>query len=278
MQSSKKTRVGFIGGGNIARSLINGLVESGWRPDQIAVSDPHPEQLTRIQQKHAVVIATTNAETAEFADVVILAVKPQNMADVCKPLAPLLQNSGKLVLSVAAGIPVNNISTWLGGSTSIVRVMPNTPALLGYGASGAFASREVSPPQKEIAQAILSAVGLIRWVDTEQAINAVTAVSGSGPAYFFYLMEALEDAAIELGLDAELARDLIAQTAIGSGYMMRDSGKPPGILRDNVTSPGGTTLAAVEVFRGSDTKQVFKKAVLAAHQRAIEMAQEFGNN
>ena len=275
---NQQTKVGFIGGGNIARSLINGLVESGWKAAQIAVSDPHSEQLDRVQHKHGVAVGSDNTKTADFADVVILAVKPQNMADVCKGLAPVIHGSQKLVLSVAAGIPVERMDAWLGGAIPIVRVMPNTPALLGYGASGAFANPQVSQAQLEIAQAILSAVGLIRWVSTEQEINAVTAVSGSGPAYFFYLMEALEDAAIELGLDAELARDLIAQTAIGSAYMMRDSGKPPGILRDNVTSPGGTTLAAVEVFRGSDTKQVFKKAVLAAHHRAMEMAQEFGND
>lgn len=276
--TGQRHSVGFIGAGNISRSLISGLIDSGWHPDQIRVSDPDPDQLSRVTAKHPVLTGHDNAKTADFADVLILAVKPQIMAQVSRPMAVVLQRHKPLVMTVAAGIGVDPLDKWLGGDMAIVRVMPNTPALLGYGASGAFANASVTHTQKALADKILNAVGIVRWVDREQDIDAVTAISGSGPAYFFYLMEAMENTATQLGLDAQLARDLIAQTAIGAAYMMRDSGKPPGTLRDNVTSPGGTTLAAMQVCDRADTHSVLQQAVLAAHERALEMAQDFSND
>ena len=271
-----KQTVGFIGAGNIARSLMSGLINSQWQADQIMVSDPNTDQLARMTEKHPVMATTNNNELAQNCSVVVLAVKPQIMRRVCEDLEATFDKKKPLILSVAAGIRVQDIDRWLGGHFPIVRVMPNTPALLGHGASGVYANDEVSEHQRQTADLILSAVGITRWVTSETDMDAVTAVSGTGPAYFFLLMEALENAATRLGLEPEVARELIAQTAIGSAYMMRDSGRPPGLLRENVTSPGGTTVAAMEVFKENKVIQVIEQAVVAAHDRARDMADAFG--
>lgn len=270
--------VGFIGAGNIARCLIAGLINSGWSPDNICVSDPDAQQREKIETRHGIKTTEQNTLVAQQSDLLALCVKPQIMQFVCKDLADTLQDRSPLILSVAAGIRVADLKRWLGKDLPIVRVMPNTPALLGFGASGLFANSVVNKKQKTDAEQILNAVGITRWVPEESAMDAVTAISGSGPAYFFLLMEALESAATKLGLEAELARDLIAQTAIGAAYMMRDSGKPPGVLRDNVTSPGGTTAAAMKVFEQDKTLDALENGVLAANQRAEEMATALGGD
>ena len=264
----------FIGGGNMARSLIGGLVQKGFSPAAIRVSEPVPEARDTLAADFGVAVFSDNTAACAGADLVVLAVKPQVMQTVAAALAPALVHS-PVVVSIAAGIPVTALQHWLGATTPVIRCMPNTPALVHLGASGLFASAQVSDEQKALAEQLFSAVGLVVWLSAESEIDAVTALSGSGPAYFFLLMEAMQSAGEALGLSAETARQLTLQTALGAATMAAGSDVGPDELRRRVTSPAGTTEKAINTFLAGDLPALVDKAVRAASDRAREMADEF---
>lgn len=267
--------LGFLGAGNMATALVGGLLARGWPADRLWLSDAHPAQL----QPHAergLRTTTDNRELAARADVLVLAVKPQVMAGVLKPLADLVQQRRPLIVSIAAGIPADSLERWLGGSLPVVRAMPNTPALVQTGATGLFANPRVSEAQRALAEQVLGAVGLTLWVEREDLIDAVTAVSGSGPAYFFYVMEAMIAAGVKLGLDERDARALALQTALGSAQMAITADVGPAELRRRVTSPAGTTERAVQVFDAGDLSGLFARALQACADRGAEMALQLG--
>ena len=214
-------------------------------------------------------------DAARDADVIVLAVKPQVMRLVCESLRECAQATQPLTVSIAAGIRIAQIDRWLGGAQAIVRAMPNTPALIGAGATGLHANARVSPAQRELAQSILGAAGTSEWIADEALMDTVTALSGSGPAYFFLLVEALEEAAVAQGLPRETARALAIQTCLGAGRMLRESGEAPATLRQRVTSPNGTTQAAIESFETSDLRAIVARAVAAATKRGQELSAQF---
>lgn len=264
------SRIAFIGAGNMANSLIRGLIAKGVPAGNIAACDIDSAKLAELEAECGIRTGSMNAMAAD-ADVLLLAVKPQVMAQVCETLSPLLRNS-TLIISIAAGIPIKSMEQWLGAQQAIVRCMPNTPALVLEGATGLFANAHTSKVQRELAEAILSAVGISRWLHTENDINAVTALSGSGPAYYFLLMEAMEQAAVKLGLEPELARALTIQTALGAAKLAASSDVALDELRRRVTSPNGTTQAAIEQFEREDFRGLVERAVTAAQKRSVELA------
>ena len=268
--------IGFIGAGNMGRSLAGGLLKSGWDRQKLVLADPSPEQRQVVGNLLGLTVYANNNEVADRADVLVLATKPQQMRAVCKGLAPAVQRRKPLIVSIAAGVRINNIENWLGGNLPIVRVMPNTPALVNSGASGLFANPRASDRQRELAESILRTVGVTIWLSSEDQLDAVTGVSGSGPAYFFLAMEALEQAAVEQGLDAATARLLAVETAFGAAKMALESGTDPAELRRNVTSPGGTTERAITEFQDGGFERLFKQAVAAATARSRELADMLG--
>jgi pyrroline-5-carboxylate reductase len=271
MATALNQNICFIGGGNMAQALIGGLLSRGLPTTRITVSDP-VEQIRQILEEKRIQTTTDNVEAIQNADVVVLAVKPQVLATVLQPLKGLL--SDKLVISIIAGAEIQTISELIGGSQRIVRVMPNTPALVQTGAHGIYASEAVNAQDRELTSQILAATGLTIWVDSEAQIDAVTAVSGSGPAYFFYLMESMIRAGKNLGLDEKVATALTLQTALGAAQMAITSSNSPSELRKNVTSPNGTTQAALEVFDRAQISQNIQAALAAAQKRSQELAQE----
>lgn len=271
MATALNQNICFIGGGNMTQALIGGLLSRGLPTTRITVSDP-VEQIRQILEEKGIQTTTDNVEAIQNADVVVLAVKPQVLATVLQPLKGLL--SDKLVISIIAGAEIQTISELIGGSQRIVRVMPNTPALVETGAHGIYASEAVNAQDRELTSQILAATGLTIWVDSEAQIDAVTAVSGSGPAYFFYLMESMIRAGKNLGLDEKVATALTLQTALGAAQMAITSSNSPSELRKNVTSPNGTTQAALEVFDRAQISQNIQAALAAAQKRSQELAQE----
>lgn len=269
--------IGFIGAGNMASALIGGLLAKGYTPDQISVSDPSASQREPLAARGVFTSADNEAVIAR-SDVVILAVKPQVMSAVAQPLAEAVQAKQPLIISIAAGIPVEGLQRWLGGNLAIVRVMPNTPALVQTGATGLFASEKVSHEQKALAESVLAAVGITLWVEEEHLIDAVTAVSGSGPAYFFYVMESMIAAGVALGLDEKSARALTLQTALGAAQMAITSDVGPAELRRRVTSPAGTTERAINVFDAENVQAIFGRALQACNDRGAELAAELGKD
>ena len=267
-------RLAFIGGGNMARSLIGGLVQKGCDPTRIRVSDPSPEQLNRISSRFPVETVSDNLKAATGADVLVFAVKPQMLKAAAVGLADEVRRSRPLVISIAAGVTEPDLKAWLGTQAAIVRVMPNTPALLGAGAAALWANPAVSTAQKASAQALLEAVGIALWIEDESLMDAVTALSGSGPAYFFLLMELMEAAGIELGLPADAARRLTLQTAYGAARMALESGESPAALRRQVTSPGGTTAAAVGAFEAAGLGAIVTRALTAARDRGRQLSKD----
>lgn len=265
--------IAFIGAGNMAGSLINGLIESGTAPSEIAVADPVATQLEKFSAL-GVSAAASNDSAVEVADVVVLAVKPQVTGRVLTQLSGLKPH--QLIISIVAGIDLRSLEAWLPEKQPIVRCMPNTPALLGAGMTGLFANKQVSHSQKDSATHILSAVGEVAWVTKETHLDAVTALSGSGPAYFFLLMENMILAGQKLGLDAELSKKLTQQTAFGAALMAQNNDIDPGTLRKNVTSPGGTTEAALNLMLNEGLPATVIEALTAAENRAKELAVEFG--
>ncbi len=274
MTSAVNSNICFIGGGNMAQALIGGLISRGLPPTRITVSDP-VEQIRQLLQEKEVHVTQDNVAAIQNADVVVLAVKPQVLATVLRPLKGLL--SDKLVISIIAGAEIQTISNLI-DSNRIVRVMPNTPALVQTGAHGIYANEVVGTSDRELTSQILAATGLTIWVNSEAQIDTVTAVSGSGPAYFFYLMESMIRAGKNLGLDEKVATALTLQTALGAAQMAITSSNTPSELRKNVTSPNGTTQAALEVFDRAQISQNIQSALAAAQKRSQELAQELSDS
>jgi len=273
MISSKPT-IAIIGAGNMGSALAGGLIANNYPANHIWLTDPSAEKLKHIAQTLKVQVTQQNEQAIQLAKVVILAVKPQVMANVATALAPEIQIYKPLILSIAAGIPLVSLQKWLGKESAIVRAMPNTPALIRCGASGLFANSEATQEQRQMAESIMQAVGMTVWLNTESELDIVTALSGSGPAYFFLIIEALQEAAKELGLSAEVARLLALQTAYGASRMAQESSQTVKELRQQVTSPGGTTERAIQVFEEGHLRELFKKALRAAKERSEELAHQ----
>jgi pyrroline-5-carboxylate reductase len=264
------TQLAFIGGGNMARSLIGGLLKTGILPATISVA----EARQWLGREFGIACYAENRLAAAQAEVIVLAVKPQIMPAIHAELQDTLQRNRPLLISIAAGVRLDQLERWFGSSLPIVRCMPNTPALIGAGATGLCANHRVSPAQKAQAQHILDAAGITCWIDHEALMDTVTAISGSGPAYFFALVEALEAAAVAQGMPRETARLLAAQTCLGAGRMLVEGGEDPAVLRQRVTSPHGTTQAALESLTADALPRIIARAVAAATERGIALANE----
>ena len=268
-------RLAFIGGGNMAAALISGLIKRGISPGRLAVADPNQDQLQRLVRDFGIEAAADNASAVQGAEAVILAVKPQLLRGVAVALAPHLQGE-PLVISVAAGIPHAALARWFGPQIPVIRTMPNRPALNGFGATGLYAPAGVGADCRALAEDLMAAVSATVWVQHESQMDTVTALSGSGPAYFFLFMEALEAAAHERGLPTEIAHRLTLETAFGAAQMARQSPDTLATLREQVTSKGGTTAAALEVLNAAGLRAIVAHAVAAADRRSAELAAEFG--
>ena len=268
--------IAFIGAGNMASSIVGGLVEAGHPAQRIRAADPYPASLERLAEIAPITVCNDNAEAARGADIIILAVKPQVMGEALESIAAPVKSGGAVIISIAAGITLSTMKARLGEQAAIVRCMPNTPALLGCGASGLYAADSVSEQQRNQAQYILSAVGMTSWVPNEQALDAVTALSGSGPAYFFLFMEAMIDAGCQLGLERGVATELALQTGLGAARMALENDVDLVELRKRVTSPGGTTERAVASFEQDGLRDIVSTAMQSAADRAKEMAREMG--
>lgn len=266
--------IGFIGGGNMAESLVGGLVATGHDPDRILVADPSSERRDLLTKKHGIAALEDNIATAAQADILVMAVKPNVMAEVLRTLQATLAVRKPLLITIAAGLPMRLYRDILGPDIPLVRAMPNTPSLLRAGITGAVLDAAGRKDVKPLATSVLGAVGEVRWLDNDTQLDALSTVSGSGPAYFFYLMECMQAAAEKLGLDADLSRDLVLHTALGSAKLALHDAAPPAELRRRVTSPGGTTAEALAVMRAADLDVVMEKALKAAFKRAGEIASE----
>ena len=267
-------RIAIVGGGNMARAIIGGLVAKGIRAADILVVEIDAPARLRLVAEFGVTTLEAAGPMLVHADVLLLAVKPQNMREAAEAAAPHLAQP--LVISVAAGIRLGDLGRWLGGRARLVRAMPNTPALVQAGIAGLYAPPAVDQDARSQAEAVLRAVGRVVWVADETQLDAVTAVSGSGPAYVFYFLEALEAAAIDLGLPADVGRRLALATFEGSVKLALQSGEPPATLRANVTSKGGTTARAIHVLDEAHVSDAVVAAVKGAAARARELGDEFG--
>jgi pyrroline-5-carboxylate reductase len=277
MQEIQHIRISLIGGGNMARGLIGGLLGSGTDPAQIMVADPDTHSRDRLRRDFQVHVTGDNTAAVADAQVVVLAVKPQQMAAVTRALAPALAQTRPIVVSVAAGIRAADLARWTGDHIPIVRAMPNRPALIGAGATGLYAGRGAGPAEQRLAEHVLAASGLCLWVASENDLDLVTALSGSGPAYFFRLAELMAEAATAQGLDAATARRLAAQTLAGAGKLVAAEAEPDlSRMRSEVTSKGGTTEAALAVFASGGLDRLVAAAQEAAAQRSRELAEQFG--
>ncbi len=265
-------RVAFVGGGNMARSLIGGLIARGSEPGRLSVSEPQAALREALAREFGIRAAQDNLDAIRGADLVLLAVKPQAMRGVCEELAGHVD--GAIVISIAAGITCAQLQRWLRHAACIVRCMPNTPALLGTGATGLYTDAAATPAQRAAAEAVLGAVGLCVWIEDEARMDAVTALSGSGPAYVFLLAEAMQDAAVALGLPAEAARALTRQTLLGAARMLNEGEEDAPSLRQRVTSPGGTTQAALESFAADGFRDSVARALAAAERRGVELSRQ----
>lgn len=266
--------IGFIGAGNMARSLLGGLLQQGHPAVSLRASDPDADSRERVAAM-GVAADDDNAALVAACDAVVLAVKPQQLAGVLSGIAPALRRHRPLLVSIAAGIPVKTLLAGAGDDTlAVVRAMPNTPALLGAGATGALANSACGERERTLADAILGAAGIVEWVEDESLLDVVTAVSGSGPAYFFLLMELVTGAGESLGLPPETARRLCVQTALGAARMADETGEPLAQLRKQVTSPGGTTAAALDALEAAGIRDIVARAVTAARDRGRALAAE----
>ena len=274
------TKLGFIGGGNMASSLIGGLVNNSDQqdltPQDIMVYEPNAEKAEQLRAQFNIQLATDNTQLIEFANVIVIAVKPQVLQNVLEPLTQAFKSKKPLIVSIVAGIRSNSIEQWLDHEYAIVRVMPNTPALVGAGASGLYANQKVNDEQKTTTETLLNAVGMCRWVDQENDIDSVTALSGSGPAYFMLFIKSLIDAAEAAGLDKKTAKDLALATASGSTELIANSEDSLQTLIDNVTSPGGTTEQALLSFDTDKLSTIVGSAFEAARRRSEELADQLG--
>jgi pyrroline-5-carboxylate reductase len=268
----------FIGGGNMGGALIRGLIARGLAASRISVGEAHQARRIELADQLGVHVSADNQEIVQGADVIVIAVKPQDMAGTVQGIATAIRRPPPLMISIAAGIRVADIQGWCGPGVSVVRAMPNRPALNGAGATGLFAAADVSEPQRALAAQVMSAVGTTVWVSDESLIDVVTALSGSGPAYFFLVAELMTDAAVNLGLDRASAHELAIQTLYGSGLMARQGDGDLARLRAEVTSKGGTTEAAVRSFDAANLRGIVAAAVTAATDRGREMARAFGQS
>jgi pyrroline-5-carboxylate reductase len=270
----KSAIIAIIGGGHMGRSLVGGLLADGYDGQKIWIAGPSQEKLNHLAQQFGVNTTTDNQAAVKNADVIIFCVKPQILQGVAAQLAGVIQKTKPLIVSVVTGVRVAAIQHWIGDQIAIVRAMPNTPALIGCGASGLYANKFVTQEQANNAESILRAVGVVVWLQDEKLVDVVTAISGSGPAYFFLIMEALQQAAERLGLAPEVARLLTLQTAFGAGRMALESSEELANLRRHVTSPGGTTEQAVRVLEEADIRGLLYKTALAAKNRAEQLANQ----
>ena len=270
--------IAFVGGGNMAASLIGGLIADGYPESAIRVAEPDPGRRERLAGRWRVAVLEGNREAVRGAAVAVLAVKPQVVPVVARELGGLLREQGSLVVSVAAGVRTVDLARWLGFDAPLVRAMPNTPAMVQSGATALYATPGTGEAERERAESLLRAVGITVWVDDEALMDAVTALSGSGPAYFFLLMEALAEAGTALGLSPEQARLLTLETAFGAAKMALESEEPPAALRERVTSPGGTTERALAVLETGDLRGLLRRAVEAARDRSRELAEILGRD
>ncbi|NCF72141.1 MAG: pyrroline-5-carboxylate reductase [Gammaproteobacteria bacterium] len=268
-------KVAFIGGGNMARALAGGMLVAGYEPGHILISEPLVEHRERLVEEFpGTVIRASNADVVAEAECIVLAVKPQILPEVCKPLADAVQQARPLIISIAAGVRSHDIDSWLGGGLSVVRVMPNQPALLRLGISGMYANDRTSDTQRRAASNIVSTTGPVVMVATEDDIDTVTAVSGTGPAYFYLLVDMLVSVAEEMGLDHDSALALVLETARGAGEMAEQSGETMETLIARVRSPGGTTAAAFDYIDNTNFRDIFSAAVIAARDRARDLADQ----
>lgn len=270
-------RIGFIGGGNMASALLGGLLGKGMRADAMRVIEPAAAQRDTLRERFGVsTFERADAAALRGLDLVLIAVKPQQMREAVAGLAPLLAET--LVVSIAAGIRARDLSRWLDDHRRIVRAMPNTPALIGMGVTGLAALPGADANDRAMAERVLGAVGATVWVDDEAGLDAVTALSGSGPAYVFLFIEALQQGALALGLDAGQARLLALHTVAGAAQLALQSADPPATLRERVTSKGGTTAAALAVMEAGGLRQLIDQALAAAQRRSVELGDEFGRD
>lgn len=276
---SEEKKLTFIGAGNMARSLVGGLLANGWQGTQITLADPSPEVSAKFANLGpGLTFSTDNLAAISGADIIVLAVKPQVLQTVCRSLTLSFGSARPLIVSIAAGILITDIDRWLGGDFPIVRAMPNTPALVQSGATGLYANNAVNETQHALAESLLRAVGSTVWLPSEEQLNAVTALSGSGPAYYFLVMEAMQAAGEHLGLNTETAKLLSIETAFGAAKLALESEESPATLRENVTSKGGTTEQALLSLEQDGLRDLFIKAMSAAKQRAEELAKELGTD
>jgi pyrroline-5-carboxylate reductase len=269
-------RIAFLGGGNMAGALIGGLVAKGFDARSISVIEVSPAAREKLAEKYGVRVSTAPDAATQEADTLLLAVKPQDMKAALASLAARVE--GKLVVSVAAGLRLDALARWLGGHRKLVRAMPNTPALIGAGISGLYALPEVTADERRRAETILGAVGEVVWVEDERLLDPVTAVSASGPAYVFWFIEQLERSATALGIAPEAARKLAIATVLGAARLAASSGEPPQLLRERVTSKGGTTEAALKVFAEERLAERFARAIEAASRRGAELGELLGED
>ncbi|MDY0148312.1 MAG: pyrroline-5-carboxylate reductase [Halothiobacillus sp.] len=270
-------RIAFIGGGNMAAALVEGLrknqADDATHAQTLVVSDPSETRRELLTSLYGVLCSAENAEAIDSADLIVLAVKPNQIYSIAQEIATVLQPH-QLVVSIAAGITIDALQRWLGGHAAVVRAMPNTPAMVGCGATGLYASPMLTPDQRNLAESLMRAVGLVQWVEREADIDAVTALSGSGPAYIFLVMEAMQAAAEDLGLPAETARLLTLETVYGAARLAMSADEPPAQLRARVTSPNGTTERGIAALEQAGLRDAFAQALSAAHQRSIELGRE----
>jgi len=268
-------KVAFVGGGNMTRALAGGMLAAGYEASHILISEPLAEHRdSLLHELPGAVIREDNEQVVSAAGCVLLAVKPQILSAVCKPLAATVQRTRPLVISIAAGVRGSDIDTWLGGGLSVVRVMPNQAALLRLGISGMYANERTTQEQLQVASSIIATTGPVIPVPSEEDIDTVTAVSGTGPAYFYLLVDMLVKVAEDLGLDHDSALALVLETARGAGEMAEQSGETMDTLIARVRSPGGTTAAAFDYIDSTNFRDIFSAAVIAARDRAVELADQ----
>ena len=272
MSAPSNISITFIGGGNMARSLIGGLIQKGWSAQKINVSEPVTVLADGLAKDFSVATYSDNADACAATNIWVFAVKPQVIKTVCQQLSSLAQTNKPLIISIAAGITSQQLDLWLGGNMPVVRIMPNTPALLGAGASGLFANAHVGTEHKQHAQDLMQATGITVWIESENLMDVVTAVSGSGPAYVFLLAEAMQAAGVAQGLSPDASRALTNQTLLGAARMLSETTEAADVLRQRVTSPGGTTQAAIESFETQGFRAIVNNAIEAATQRGRELS------
>ena len=275
-RGSSQPVIGFIGAGNMSRSLTGGLLRNGWARQALVLSDADPRQCKAVKSIFGVDVYADNNQVANRADILVFAIKPQALKAAALGVANSVQRNKPLIVSIAAGVRSSDLERWLGGELPVVRVMPNTAALIGSGAAGMYANSRVGVTMRNQAESILRSVGVAVCLDREELIDIVTALSGTGPAYFFFVLEALEEAAIECGLDRNTARLLTLETAFGAAKMALEGAEEPKQLRARVTSPGGTTEAAIKVLEDGGLKPLFQRAITTAAERARELGADFG--